>query len=208
MTEPHRPRVKYVIGPDGSPLTIADLPAPGTKRWVIRRKAEVVAAVRGGLLSLEEACAPLHADGRGIPLLAVFDRPHGLAGLRTTRIQQYRSSLIRPLALAPRRLCRRRLDWPACFVAAHRRDVINRTLTINWANLAGSARTALVPGGTYRCKVSSISSGRSVRRASAAMARGHAGADRLFRLPDRARDGAADGAAVHRPVARGFRRRS
>ena len=57
MTEPHRPRVKYVIGPDGSPLTIADLPAPGTKRWVIRRKAEVVAAVRGGLLSLEEACA-------------------------------------------------------------------------------------------------------------------------------------------------------
>ena len=46
MTEPHRPRVKYVIGPDGSPLTIADLPAPGTRRWVIRRKAEVVAAVR------------------------------------------------------------------------------------------------------------------------------------------------------------------
>src|ERR1700731_3773992 len=57
MTEPHRPRVKYVIGPDGSPLTIADLPAPGTKRWVIRRKAEGVAAVRGGLLSLEEACS-------------------------------------------------------------------------------------------------------------------------------------------------------
>ena len=45
MTEPHRPRVKYVIGPDGSPLTIADLPAPGTRRWVIRRKAEVVAAL-------------------------------------------------------------------------------------------------------------------------------------------------------------------
>jgi hypothetical protein len=57
MNEPHRPRVKYVIGPDGSPLTIADLPAPGTKRWVIRRKAEVVAAVRGGLLSLEEVCS-------------------------------------------------------------------------------------------------------------------------------------------------------
>ena len=57
MTEPHRPRVKYVIGPDGSPLTIADLPSPGTKRWVIRRKAEVVTAVRGGLLSLEQACS-------------------------------------------------------------------------------------------------------------------------------------------------------
>jgi hypothetical protein len=56
MAEHIRPRVKYVIGPDGSPLTIADLPATSTKRWVIRRKAEVVAAVRGGLLSLEEAC--------------------------------------------------------------------------------------------------------------------------------------------------------
>ena len=56
MTEPYRARVKYVIGPDGSPLTIADLPPTNTRRWVIRRKAEVVAAVRGGLLSLEEAC--------------------------------------------------------------------------------------------------------------------------------------------------------
>jgi len=56
MTDLVRPRVKYVIGPDGSPLTIADLPPTNTRRWVIRRKAEVVAAVRGGLLSLEEAC--------------------------------------------------------------------------------------------------------------------------------------------------------
>jgi len=46
MNEPLRPRAKYVIGPDGSPLTIADLPAPGTKRWVIRRKAEVVPLAR------------------------------------------------------------------------------------------------------------------------------------------------------------------
>src|SRR6202162_2361517 len=56
MTDLHRPRAKYVIGPDGSPLTIDDLPPPNTRRWVIRRKAEVVAAVRGGLLSLEDAC--------------------------------------------------------------------------------------------------------------------------------------------------------
>ena len=49
-------RARYVTGPDGSALTIADLPPKDTKRWVIRPKAEVVAAVRGGLLSLEEAC--------------------------------------------------------------------------------------------------------------------------------------------------------
>jgi hypothetical protein len=54
--EERKGRVSYVIGPDGSPLTLADLPPPSTKRWVIRRKAEVVAAVRGGLLSLDDAC--------------------------------------------------------------------------------------------------------------------------------------------------------
>ncbi len=37
-------------------LTIDDLPPPDTKRWVARRKAEVVAGVRSGLITLEEAC--------------------------------------------------------------------------------------------------------------------------------------------------------
>jgi hypothetical protein len=48
-------RVRYVIGPDGNPKSIADLPPKDTKRSVIRRKAVVVASVRGGLLSLAEA---------------------------------------------------------------------------------------------------------------------------------------------------------
>ena len=48
---------KYVIGPTGRRMTLADLPAPNAERWVIRRKAEVVAAVRGGLLSVEDACS-------------------------------------------------------------------------------------------------------------------------------------------------------
>ena len=90
MTELMRPRVKYVIGPDGSPLTIADLPPSNTRRWVILRKAEVVAAVRGGLLSLEDACSryALTMD-EFLSWQASID-DHGLAGLRTTRIQQYR----------------------------------------------------------------------------------------------------------------------
>jgi hypothetical protein len=90
MTEAHRPRVKYVIGPDGSPLTIADLPPPSTKRWVIRRKAEVVAAVRGGLLSLEEACKRYTLTTEEFLSWQYSIDQHGLAGLRTTRIQQYR----------------------------------------------------------------------------------------------------------------------
>ena len=63
MVEERKGRVSYVIGPDGSPLTLADLPPPGTRRWVIRRKAEVVAAVRGGLLSLDDACKRYESYG-------------------------------------------------------------------------------------------------------------------------------------------------
>ena len=91
MTEPLQPRAKYVIGPDGSPLTIADLPAPGTKRWVIRRKAEVVAAVRGGLLSLDDACKRYTLTVEEfLAWQHAIDR-FGLAGLRATRVQQYRN---------------------------------------------------------------------------------------------------------------------
>ncbi|MCG8445482.1 MAG: DUF1153 domain-containing protein [Hyphomicrobiales bacterium] len=91
MTERMRSRVKYVIGPDGSPLTVADLPPPTTKRWVIRRKAEVVAAVRGGLLSLEEACTRYTLTVEEFLSWQQSIDKHGLAGLRATRIQQYRA---------------------------------------------------------------------------------------------------------------------
>ena len=33
-----------------------DLPPPDTKRWVTRRKAMIVNAVRTGVISLEEVC--------------------------------------------------------------------------------------------------------------------------------------------------------
>lgn len=46
----------HVIGPNGDILTEADLPPRTTTRWVPRRKAEIVAAVSGGLISLTEAC--------------------------------------------------------------------------------------------------------------------------------------------------------
>ncbi len=37
-------------------LAVAFLPPPETKRWVIDRKARVVAAVRSGDVSLDEVC--------------------------------------------------------------------------------------------------------------------------------------------------------
>ena len=45
----------FVIGPLGEMLTLDGLPAPRHSRWTIRRKAEVVSAVTGGLLTFEEA---------------------------------------------------------------------------------------------------------------------------------------------------------
>ena len=87
--------IKHAIGPDGRRLTLADLPSSDTKRWVIRRKAEVVAAVRGGLLSLEEACSryALNCD-EFLSWQYCIDR-YGLAGLRTTRTQHYITSAAR-----------------------------------------------------------------------------------------------------------------
>ena len=88
--EQRRPRESYVVGPDGSPLTLGNLPPPDTKRWVIRRKAEVVSAVRGGLLTLEDACRRYTLTVEEfLAWQRAIDR-FGLQGLRTTRVQQYR----------------------------------------------------------------------------------------------------------------------
>ena len=75
---------KRVIGPNGLPLTRADLPAPNTKRWVIRRKAEVVAAVRGGLLSIEDACGRYSLSLAELLSWRWSIDAYGLAGLRVT----------------------------------------------------------------------------------------------------------------------------
>src|ERR1700734_699545 len=86
LMESLRAKPRYVIGPDGSPLTIADLPPPGTKRWVPRRKAGVVVAVRGGLLSLQEACSRYSLTVDEFNSWQESEDQYGLRGLRTTRI--------------------------------------------------------------------------------------------------------------------------
>jgi hypothetical protein len=80
----------FVIGPDGQHLTLADLPRPDTKRWVIRRKAEVVMAVDGGLLSLDEACRRYNLTPEEFMIWENSLHAYGLAGLRITHAQQYR----------------------------------------------------------------------------------------------------------------------
>ena len=80
-----------VIGPLGEPLPLDSLPPPQTTRWVVRRKAEVVAAVNGGLLSVDEVC---ERYGLTVEEFAGWQRAidrSGMPGLRVTRIQHYKS---------------------------------------------------------------------------------------------------------------------
>ena len=88
--------VRRVLAPDGSVLTLADLPPPDAQRWVASRKAIVVAAVRGGLLSMSEACARYRLTTEEFLNWQTQVDRNGLQGLRTTRIQEYRGSARRP----------------------------------------------------------------------------------------------------------------
>jgi uncharacterized protein DUF1153 len=87
--ETAQPGVRPAIGLGGCRLTLADLPSPDTKRWVIRRKAQVVAAVRGGLLSLEEANSRYALSSDEILSWQHCIDRFGIAGLRTTLTQFY-----------------------------------------------------------------------------------------------------------------------
>lgn len=83
-------RPQVVTGPLGEALSKDTLPPPSTTRWVVRRKAEVVAAVNGGLLTIAEAC---ERYGLTLEELASWQRSierEGMAGLRATRVQHYR----------------------------------------------------------------------------------------------------------------------
>lgn len=86
---------KQVIGPLGKQMSLEDLPPPTTKRWVIRRKAEVVAGVRGGLLSLEDACRRYNLTVDEFRSWQRLLESHGVQGLRTTKIKKYRDRNLR-----------------------------------------------------------------------------------------------------------------
>jgi hypothetical protein len=97
MIENQKIRPAQVIGPLGEPFTLENLPPPTTRRWVVRRKAEVVAAVNGGLLTIDDV---LERYGLTLEEFASWQRAVdrvGMQGLRVTRIQHYRDLYERQL---------------------------------------------------------------------------------------------------------------
>jgi hypothetical protein len=83
-------QLKFIYGPRGETLTLPDLPPPETRRWVTRRKAEVVAAVESGLLTLGDACQRYALSVEEFTSWQRSMERHGLAGLRCTQAQKYR----------------------------------------------------------------------------------------------------------------------
>ncbi len=69
-----------------------DLPPADTKRWVVRRKAVVVAAVRNGAISLQDACRRYHLSVEEFLAWQRAIDAYGVPGLRTTRLQIYRDT--------------------------------------------------------------------------------------------------------------------
>lgn len=100
MIENLKLKPAYVIGPVGEKLTRDKLPSPNA-RWTTRRKGEIVAAVKGGLLTLAEM-----ERHYGISLeefaswARSFDRA-GLSGLRVTQAQHYRALMAREQQRSP-----------------------------------------------------------------------------------------------------------
>jgi len=85
------PPMKAPFGHSLAGMSLSEtLPPPNTKRWVIRRKAAVVAALQSGGITIEEACRAYRLTEEELLSWTRAFEIHGLPGLRATRIQQYR----------------------------------------------------------------------------------------------------------------------
>ena len=84
----------YVSGgePSDAPSPMPELPSPNTKRWVVRRKAVVVQAVRSGAITLQEACRRYSLSVEEFLAWQRAIERHGIPGLRVTRLQIYRDT--------------------------------------------------------------------------------------------------------------------
>jgi hypothetical protein len=85
--QPERPCL--LVAALGAPPARNELP-PVATRWVIGRKADVVAAVAGGLLSMDDACKRYGLTlGELASWQSAVER-FGIKGLRVTQGQYYR----------------------------------------------------------------------------------------------------------------------
>jgi hypothetical protein len=70
---------------------MADLPSSSTTYWVARRKAEVLAAIDGGLLGIEDACQRYRLSEEELDGWRRTLERAGIPGLRVTKMRRYRN---------------------------------------------------------------------------------------------------------------------
>jgi hypothetical protein len=73
-------------------MILKELPPPDTKRWVVRRKAAVVAAVKNGAITLDDVCWLYDISVEEYWTWQEMIEKHGIRGLRVTRSQEFRAS--------------------------------------------------------------------------------------------------------------------
>ena len=83
---------RAVIDSFGEPLTIDTLPPANTVRWVPRLKAQVVCAIREGLICREEACDHYGISNAELITWEKLLKEHGTRALRVTKTQHYRQA--------------------------------------------------------------------------------------------------------------------
>ncbi|KQI72473.1 hypothetical protein AN191_05420 [Loktanella sp. 5RATIMAR09] len=81
---------RSVTLPDGTIMTRADLPSQKTRRWVASRKAAVVRAVGGGLITRSEALETYALSEDEFSEWETAVDQHGEAALKATALQRYR----------------------------------------------------------------------------------------------------------------------
>ena len=77
----------------GNVITLPDLPKSTTKRWTPNRKAIVVRAVAGGLISLEEALVRYSLTENEFNFWKRGLKEDGITGLKITHFQKRRRGL-------------------------------------------------------------------------------------------------------------------
>ena len=82
---------RAVVGPLGERLTLKDLPSGRHLRWVARRKAQVVTAIDGGLLTASEACARYNLSLEELRAWQSIYGEEGVPGLRQREVQAHRA---------------------------------------------------------------------------------------------------------------------
>ena len=73
-------------------MMLKELPPPNTKRWVIRRKAAVVAAVKNGAITLDDVCWFYGISVEEFMTWQEMIDKHGIQGLRVTKLQDFRTT--------------------------------------------------------------------------------------------------------------------